>query len=132
MKTKKLFILGAMMFALLVMFSSCERDVTDIYHYRIDYEIGNDQGKAIVFEYIAAQGIFTGDRAFTSERTHDNDNEALDVFDENVAKIKRSELGALLDKRSGLYRTDVIFFYDVYTGTAENPVMIASKEFAFD
>ncbi|GHT75733.1 hypothetical protein AGMMS50262_11940 [Bacteroidia bacterium] len=131
MRTNKVFILGTVLFAL-ILFCSCDHEVTDIYHYRIDYVEGNSQGAQIIYDYANSKGVFTGDQAYTSNDTRDNDNKALDWFDENAAKIKRSELKDLLSNRSWIYDSRVVFFYEVYTGSAANPVMIESKEFVID
>jgi hypothetical protein len=133
MKLKNLVIFGVVVFTVSVMFSSCVREVTDIYHYRVDYVESNDKGTQIVLDYLNSQGVFTGDRGFTSERTADNDNQARDLFDENAGKIKRAVLKDLLDSRPWIDRTRVIFVYEVVTGNSSTGfTVIDSREYVIE
>jgi hypothetical protein len=133
MKLKNLLTLGVVMFAVSVMFSSCEKDITDIYHYRVEYMEANNKGKQIVSDYLYEQGVFTGDRGFTSERTADNDNKARDLFDENAVKIKRTVLKELLDERPWIDRSHVTFYYEVVTGNSVTGfIIIDRKEYVIE
>jgi hypothetical protein len=121
------------MFAVSMVFSSCEREVTDVYHYRVDYVESNDKGTKIVSDYLYDQGVFTGDRGFTSATTADNDNQARDLFDENAVKIKRAALKELLDSRPWLERTRVTFIYEVVTGNSSTGfIRIDSREYVIE
>jgi hypothetical protein len=132
MKTKNLFIFGAIIVFASIMFSSCE-DATDIYNYHIEYVVGNDQGNAIVVNYLAAKGVFTGDKGFTSQLTSENDNKARDLFDAQLYKINREELKDLLDKRDFIHRTRVVFTYIVETGNAVSGYYtIEAKEYVIE
>ncbi|GHT49663.1 hypothetical protein FACS189440_15780 [Bacteroidia bacterium] len=133
MKLKNLLIFGVVMFAVSVMFSSCEKEITDIYHYRVEYMESNSKGKQIVSDYLYEQGVFTGDRGFTSERTADNDNKARDLFDANAVKIKRAVLKDLLDSRPWIDRTRVTFIYEVVTGNSVTGfIRIESREYVIE
>jgi hypothetical protein len=133
MKLKNFLLFSAVIFTVSVLLSSCE-DSTDIYHYRVEYDANNnDQGNAIVINYLADKGVFTGDRGFTGKRSSDNDNQALDLFDANTAKINRSELKELLDRRDFLHRTRVVFTYIVETGNASTGyVLIDAKDYVIE
>ncbi|GHT02992.1 hypothetical protein AGMMS49525_07360 [Bacteroidia bacterium] len=98
------------------MFSSCDLETTDIYQYHIDYVEGNGQGAQLILDYATTKGVVTGTRSFTSQTTRDNDNKALDLFDENAAKFKRSELKELLSGRSWINDSRVVFYYVVESG----------------
>ncbi|GAB6012235.1 hypothetical protein [Viscerimonas tarda] len=132
MKLKNL-LFAASMIAMLTLFGSChELDSTDIYHYRIDYVEGNRQGAQLIYDYAYRQGVFTGDLSFTSQTTRDNDNKALDVLDENAAKIRRSDLKEILSGRSWINESRVVFYYSVFSGTMAEPILIGEREYVID
>ncbi|MDR0830615.1 MAG: hypothetical protein LBN95_10985 [Prevotellaceae bacterium] len=131
MKVKKNLFFVAIMLASL-MFSGCEMESTDIYHYDIETVTASDAALMVVYDYLNEVGCYTGTKAFFGT-TNENDNQAKDLFDENAGKIKRSELQVRLNaEQAKWYEKTVKFSYVLWRGkSSSTAVIIDTKEYSF-
>ncbi|MDD6210387.1 MAG: hypothetical protein PUB21_07270 [Bacteroidales bacterium] len=121
----------AILFAMTLFFSSCEKDeITDVYGYGI-YSLQTSSFTAfgIVQNYMQEKGCQLEATTFTSEKTSDNNNKAIALFNASVAKINEAELKTLLNGEK------ITFTYGVVTASTipgAETNYLGKKEYVFE
>jgi hypothetical protein len=128
---KNLFSCASFSFILLAftLLTSCEKDsYQSAYSYGIFQTTGDLNGFFIADNYLSSKGVYKDIQIFESETKSENDLKAIAFYNEQIAKIDKSELEALLGN------VNFEFTYAVKSSISnpdEEAPTLASKKYEF-
>lgn len=115
--------------ALLIVASCSDKTVQEVYAYGI-YSYHSSGGMeslsdmAVIENYLNEKGLIIKSKIIEAESTSVADNQAIALYDQNVAKINEAELAELVKGRTS-------FKYSLVKATDDNPYL-KEKEFKFN